>query len=90
MIAVDRRRSIDTTMTVHLEQGLSDMSDPVLLDLFERRVSAATAAVLRRLEKGEAVVLSIGDSVFPVERRRAGARRLLEPLALVRPVGEGE
>lgn len=90
MIAVDRRRTIDKPVTIQLDPFLSDPGDPVLLSLFEKRVSAATAAILRRLERGEPVILAIGDTVFPSERRRAGARRLLEPLATIRPVGEGQ
>lgn len=88
MIAVDRRRTIDKPVTIHLDPVLRDPTDPALLDLFEKRISAVTAAILRRLEQGEPVILAIGDTVFPSEQRRAGARRLLEPLAMVQPVGE--
>jgi len=89
MISVDRRRAIDKPLIIRLDPILRDRTDPALLSLFEKRISAATAAILRCLERGEPVILSIGDTIFPVEQRRAGARRLLEPLALVRPVGEG-
>ncbi len=89
MIAVDRRRSVDKPLIIRLDPALSDPADSAALRLFEKRVSAATAAILRRLEHGEPVILAIGDTIFPAEQRRAGARRLLEPLAMVRPVVEG-
>ncbi len=89
MISVDRRRTVDKPLIIRLDPSLSDLNDPAALSLFEKKISAATAAILRRLEHGEPVILSIGDTIFPVEQRRTGARRLLEPLALVRPVGEG-
>lgn len=86
MISVDRRRSVDRPLVIRLDPVISDTSDAEILKFFETRVSAATAAVLRRLERGEPVILAIGDTVFPTEYRRAGARKLLEPLAMVRPV----
>jgi uncharacterized protein (DUF58 family) len=88
MISVDRRRAVDKPLIIRLDPALRDPTDPALLSLFEKRISAATATILRRLEHGEPVVLSIGETIFPVEQRRAGARRLLEPLALVQPAGE--
>ena len=87
MIAVDRRRAVDKPPVVRLDPVVGDPKDEMTLRLFETRVSAVTAAVLRRLERGEPVVLVIGETVFPAEYRRAGARQLLEPLAMVRPVG---
>lgn len=88
MISVERRRSVDKPLIVRLDPVIGDPTDPVALSFFEKKISAVTAAILRRLERGEPVVLAIGDTVFPTEHRRAGARRLLEPLALVRPSGE--
>ena len=89
MISVDRRRAVDKPLIIRLDPSLSDPSDPAAVRLFEKKISGATAAILRRLEHGEPVILAIGDTIYPAEQRRAGARRLLEPLALVRPVGEG-
>ena len=88
MILVERRRAVEKPMIIRVDPSLRNPNDPEALDLFEKTISAATAAVLRRLERGEPIILAIGDTVFPAEHRRAGARRLLEPLALVRPVGE--
>lgn len=87
IISVERRRRVDRPVIIHLDPVVSDPLDSVAVEAFERRVSAAAAAVLRRLERGEPVVLSIGETVFPEESRRVGARNLLEPLALVRPQG---
>jgi len=87
MIAVDRRRAVDEPQIVWLDPVIGDPTDPVALALFETRVSAVTAAVLGRLEKSQPVVLAIGDTLYSPESRRSGARRLLEPLALIRPVG---
>jgi len=89
MILVERRRAVDKPMIIRVDPVLSNARDPEALDLFERKISAATAAILRRLERGEPIILAIGETVFPAEHRRVGARRLLEPLALVRAVGEG-
>ncbi len=90
MILVERRRAVDRPMIIRIDPCVADPSDPETLRIFERRISAATAAVLRRLDRGESVSLAIGDTVFPSEHRRVGARRLLEPLALVQPAGKGQ
>jgi len=88
MILVERRRAVDKPLIIRVDPFSSHPNDPEFLDLFEKKISAATAAILRRLERGEPIILAIGETVFPAEHRRMGARRLLEPLALVRPVGE--
>ncbi|MCK5379065.1 MAG: DUF58 domain-containing protein [Acidobacteria bacterium] len=87
MISVDRRRAVEKPLIIRLDPPLNDPDDPEVLSLFEKKISAATAAILRRLDRREPVVLAIGNITYPAEQRRAGARRLLEPLALVRPVG---
>ncbi len=89
MISVDRRRAVDKPLIIRLDPFLSDPVDSAAFRLFEKRVSAATAAVLKQLERGQPVILAIGDTIFPAEQKRAGARRLLEPLALVLPVRDG-
>lgn len=90
MISVDRRRSVDHPVVLHLDPVVDGPDRREAFEHFEHRVSAVAGAVLARLERGSPVVLSVGEDVFPVEFRRSGARRLLEPLAVVQPVWQGE
>ncbi|MCD4747762.1 MAG: DUF58 domain-containing protein [Thermoanaerobaculales bacterium] len=85
LITVDRRRQVVSPLVLRLDPTVSDLDDPEILGLFERRVSAIATAILDRLNRGESVVLEVGGVRYHPEHRRAGARRLLEPLATVEP-----
>lgn len=90
LIAVERRRPVDAPLIVAIDPVLSDPTDPSLRRAFEQRIRAATAAILRHLDRGLPVGLELGDVVIPPQRRRAHARLLLEPLATVVPTPPGE
>lgn len=85
MISVDRRRPVDTPLVLRLDPTVSTVHDQAVLRRFEARVSALTTAILRRLDRGEGVALAVGETVYPEQHTRGGARELLEPLATVAP-----
>jgi uncharacterized protein (DUF58 family) len=85
LISVDRRRIVNAPLVVQLDPTVEDLCDSGALQRFEARVSAAASAVLRRLERGEPVALSVGEILYAEQDHRAAARELLEPLAVVVP-----
>lgn len=85
LIMVDRQRRVAAPLVVHLDPMVEGPLDQERRGQFERRVSAVAGAILRRLERGDPVALSLGDEVFGPVELRSRARRLLEPLATVMP-----
>ncbi len=85
LIMVDRQRRVAAPLVIHLDPEVVGPLDEERRSEFERRVSAVAGAILRRLERGDPVALSLGDQLFGPVELRSRARRLLEPLATVTP-----
>ncbi len=85
LIMVDRRRRMEVPLILRLDPTVIGPVEEAWRRQFEGRVSAVAGAILRRLERGNPVVLSLGDQVFGPEALRSRARQLLEPLATVVP-----
>ena len=89
LIAVDRRKSRERPLVLHLDPASVDPQDARACRQFERRISACASEILRRLAMGSEVSLMIDSRrIGPVgDRRQAG--QLLGVLAEVKP-GQGE
>ena len=89
-IVMERRERSLPSSFLALDRQLPRRDDPDLLDRFEDLVSEVASSALDELHRGGPVGLIIGGTVTPPGTGRLHARRLLERLALVQPVGPGE
>ncbi len=89
-IVMERRERALPSSFLALDRQLPRRGDAALLDRFEDLVSEVASSALDELHRGEPVGLIIGGAVTPPGTGRLHARRLLERLALVEPVGPGD
>ncbi|HVN74908.1 MAG TPA: DUF58 domain-containing protein [Thermoanaerobaculaceae bacterium] len=89
-IVMERRERALPSSFLALDHQLPRRDDTELRERFEDLVSEVASSVLEELHRGEPVGLIIGGAVTPPGAGRVHARRLLERLALVQPVGPGE
>ena len=90
LIVVERRERAMPSRFLVLDRQLPRREDGTLLLRFEDLVSEVATAAVDRLRHGEPVGLVIGGAVTPPQAGKRQARRMLEQLALVQPVGPGD
>ncbi len=90
LIVVERRERAMPLRFLVLDRQLPRREDGTLLLRFEDLVSEVATAAVDRLRHGEPVGLVIGGAVTPPQAGKRQARRMLEQLALVQPVGPGD
>jgi len=89
-VVMERRERSLPSSFLALDRQLPRRNDAELLRRFEDLVSEVASSALDELHRGRAVGLVIGGTVTPPGSGQLQARRLLERLALVQPVGPGE
>jgi len=90
LVVMERQQAPPPAGYVVLDRQLPRLEDAVWHERFEDLVAEAAAAVRAASRGGRAVGLVVGSWVAAPGRGSAHLRRLLEVLALVRPVGPGE
>ena len=86
LIVVDRERRAEQPVTFVVDPRVEDPENPQIKARFEHMISDVATGALRRLERGDAVGLIVGEIKIPPVRSPARAARLLRPLAEVQPV----
>jgi len=86
LIVVDRERRSEQPVVFVVDPRVEDPDDPRTRNRFEHMISDVATGALRRIERGEAVGLIVGEVVVPPVRSPVRAARLLRPLAEVQPV----
>jgi len=89
-IVMERRERALPSSFLALDRQLPRRDDADTLERFEDLVSEVASSALDQLRRGEPVGLIIGGTVTPPGSGGPHARKLLERLALVQPVGPGE
>ena len=89
LIVVDRERRAERPVVLVVDPRVDDPEDPRTSERFEHMISDVATGACRRLERGEAVGLVVGEIKIPPVRSPARAARLLRPLAEVQPLPAG-
>lgn len=90
LVVMERRQALPPAGFVVLDRQLPSVADSLWLERFEDLVAEAAAGVRVASRGGRPVGLVVGSWVAAPGRGTAHLRRLLQVLALVRPVGPGE
>lgn len=86
LIVVDRQRRAEQPVVLVVDPRVEEPEDRGTRERFEHMISDVATGALRRLERGDAVGLIVGEISVPPVRSPARAARLLRPLAEVEPV----
>ena len=89
-IVVERQQREERPVVLVVDPRVVDPEDPSVRDRFEHMISDVATGVVRRLERGAAVGLVVGQAVIPPVRTASRACQLLRPLAEVQPLPVSE